>query len=105
MKKLFMASFLAVSLCSVAAFAEEMTGYISDSNCGAQHSSPSAANTKCLQGCMKKGADPVLVSNGKVMKFDDESKAKAKAFLGDNVKIDGSMEGDTVKISSIEKAE
>ena len=54
---------------------------------------------------MKKGADPVLVSEGKVMKFDDESKAKAKAFLGDNVKIDGTMEGDTVKISSIQKAE
>lgn len=105
MKKLVMASFLAVSLCSVGAFAEEMSGYISDSNCGAQHSSPSAANTKCLQGCMKKGADPVLVSNGKVMKFDDASKDKAKSFLGDNVKIDGTMSGDTVTISSIEKAE
>ena len=105
MKRLLTASFLAVSLCSVSAFAEQVTGYISDSNCGAKHSSPSEANTKCLQGCMKKGADPVLVSEGKVMKFDNESKDKAKAFLGDNVKIDGTMEGDTVKISSIQKAE
>ncbi len=105
MKKLVMASFLAVSLCSVGAFAEEMTGYVSDANCGAKHSSPSAANTKCLEACMKKGADPVLVSDGKVMKFDDASKEKAKAFAGDNVKIDGTMDGDTIKISSIEKAE
>ena len=105
MKKLLTASFMAVSLCSVAAFAEQMTGYISDSNCGAKHSSPSEANTKCLQGCMKKGADPVLVSEGKVVKFDDASKDKAKTFLGANVKIDGTMAGDTIKISSIEKAE
>ncbi len=105
MKKLVMASFLAVSLCSVGAFAEEMTGYVSDANCGAKHSSPSEANTKCLEACMKKGADPVLVSNGKVMKFDDASKEKAKAFAGDNVKIDGTMAGDTITIASIEKAE
>jgi hypothetical protein len=54
---------------------------------------------------MKKGADPVLVSEGKVVKFDDASKDKAKTFLGANVKIDGTMAGDTIKISSIEKAE
>jgi hypothetical protein len=105
MKKLLTASFLAVSLCSVAAFAAEMTGYVSDAHCGAKHSAPSAANTKCVETCLKGGADPVLVSEGKVMKFDDESKEKAKEFAGNNVKIDGSMEGDTIKISSIQKAE
>jgi hypothetical protein len=55
--------------------------------------------------CIKGGADPVLVSEGKVMKFDDESKEKAKEFAGDNVKIDGTMDGDTIKVSSIQKAE
>jgi hypothetical protein len=105
MKKLLMASFLTVSLCSVGAFAEEITGYVSDAHCGAKHSSVSAANTKCIDACLKGGADPVLVSNGKVMKFDSESKDKAKEFAGDNVKIDGTMEGDTIKIASIEKAE
>jgi hypothetical protein len=54
---------------------------------------------------LKKGSDPVLVSNGKVMKFDADSTAKAKAFAGENVKIDGTMDGDNIKISSITKAE
>lgn len=105
MKKLVLASFLTVSLCSVGAFAEEMTGYISDAHCGAKHDSVSAANTKCIQACLKKGADPVLVSNGKVMKFDSDSAAKAKEYAGDNVKIDGTMDGDMIKINSISKAE
>jgi hypothetical protein len=105
MKKLVLASFLTVSLCSVGAFAEEMTGYVSDAHCGATHNSVSAANTKCIEGCLKKGTDPVLVSNGKVMKFDSDSAAKAKEYAGQNVKIDGSMDGDMIKINSISKAE
>ena len=104
MKKLVFASFLTASVCTVAAFAETMTGYVSDVNCGAKHSTVSAANTKCLEACMKKGADPVLVSDGKVMKFDADSKEKAKAFAGQDVTIDGSMDGDMIKIASIDKA-
>lgn len=105
MKKLVLASFLTVSLCSVGAFAEEMTGYVSESHCGAKHDSVSAANTKCIQACLKGGSSPVLVSNGKVMKFDSDSAEKAKAYAGDNVKIDGTMDGDMIKINSISKAE
>ena len=60
--------------------------------------------TKCVNGCLKGGSDPVLVSDGKVMKFDADSKEKALAHAGEMVKIDGSMEGDSVKINSIEAA-
>jgi hypothetical protein len=105
MKKVIFACFAAVSLCSFAAYAEQMTGYISDAHCGAAHSSVSDANTKCIGGCLKKGSDPVLVSDGKVMKFTSDSTDKARSFAGQNVKIDGSMDGDLVKINSIEKAE
>lgn len=105
MKKVIFACFATVSLCSFAAYADQMTGYISDAHCGAAHSSVSAANTKCVEGCLKKGSDPVLVSDGKVMKFTPDSADKAKAFAGQNVKIDGSMDGDLVKINSIDKAE
>lgn len=105
MKKLILASILGASLCSITVYADDISGYISDANCGAKHSSPSAANTKCVVDmCMKKGADPVLVSDGKVIKFDEASKEKAKAFGGDNVKIDGTMNGDVITISSIDKA-
>jgi hypothetical protein len=106
MKKFMIAACLSVSLCSVAAFADSMSGYISDAHCGAKHDKVSAANTKCVEDmCIKGGADPVLVSDGKVMKFDADSMAKAKPFAGQMVKIDGTMDGGMVKISSIEKAQ
>ena len=105
MKKFVLATFLVASVGSVAALADQITGYVSEAGCGAKHSAVSAAATKCVEGCIKKGADPVLVSEGKVMKFDADSKEKAKAFAGQNVKIDGTMDGDTIKVTSIDKAE
>ena len=104
MKKFAFGCVFGVSLFSFAATADQMTGYVSDAHCGAAHSSPSAANTKCIDKCLKGGSDPVLVSDGKVMKIDDSSKDKAKAYAGKNVTIDGSMDGDMVKISSISEA-
>lgn len=80
MKKLIFASLATAALCSFAAFADEMTGYISDAHCGAAHSSVSAANTKCIEGCLKKGTDPVLVNDGKVMKFTADSARRRKAL-------------------------
>jgi hypothetical protein len=106
LKKLALGCFIALSTLTVAATAEEMTGYISDAHCGAKHSTVSEKNTKCVKDmCIKGGADPVLVSSGKVVKFDGDSKDKAKEYAGQNVKIDGTMEGDTLKISSISAAQ
>ncbi|MBV8071245.1 MAG: hypothetical protein JO270_15150 [Acidobacteriaceae bacterium] len=105
MKKVLFSCFATISLCSFAAYADQMTGYVSDAHCGAAHNSASAANSKCIEGCLKKGSDPVLVSDGKVMKFTPDSATKARSFAGQDVKIDGSMDGDLVKINSIQKAQ
>ena len=104
MKKLLFASFLAASLCSFTAMADDWTGYISDAHCGAAHDKVSAANTKCIDACLKKGSDAVFVHEGQVMKIDADSQAKAKEFAGQEVKISGTSENDTIKITSIEKA-
>ena len=82
MKSLIFASILGASLCATAVLADDISGYVSDAHCGAAHNAPSAANTKCVNKCLGGGSDPVLVSSGKVMKFDDASKYKAKAFAG-----------------------
>ena len=105
MKKFLFASVLAVSFGSWAAFADDITGYVSESHCGAAHNAPSAANTACIRKCLKSGSDPVLVSNGKVMQFDGASKEKAKAHAGENVRIDGAMNGDVVQITTIARAQ
>lgn len=104
MKKFVLGSFVAASLCSVMAFADDWTGYVSDSHCGAAHDKVSEANTKCVEKCIGKGSDAVFVHDGKVLKFDADSAAKAKAFVGQEVKISGSLSGDTVTITSIDKA-
>lgn len=101
----FALGLLAFSTVVLSASADQMTGYISDAHCGAKHSAPSAANTKCVKDmCINGGADPVLVENGKVLKFDSDSKSKAVAFAGKNVTIDGTMDGDVVKVNSIDEA-
>ena len=105
MKKLILPCMLAIALAPTAMLADEIDGYVSDAHCGTAHNAPSEANTKCINVCLKKGSDPVLVSNGKVMHFDDDSKDKAKAYAGQNVRIDGTMDGDNVKINSIDKAQ
>lgn len=105
MKKLVFASVFFLSLGSFGALADDITGYVSESHCGSAHNAPSAANTACIKKCLKGGSDPVLISNGKVMQFDADSKEKAKAFAGDNVKIDGTMDGDVIKVNTIDKAQ
>ena len=104
MKKLTLGCFAAVAMFSFAAAADQMSGYISDSHCGVAHSSASAANTKCIDKCLKGGSDPVLVSDGKVMKFDDASKDKAKEYAGKEVTVNGTMDGDAIKVESITAA-
>jgi hypothetical protein len=37
------------------------------------------------------------------MKFDADSKAKALAHIGEEVKIDGTVSGDVITVSSIDK--
>ena len=105
MKNLVFASIMAISLGSFAAFADDIAGYVSESHCAAAHNAPSAANTACIRKCLKSGSDPVLVSNGKVMQFDGASKEKAKAHAGENVRIDGAMNGDVVQITTIARAQ
>lgn len=104
MKKLLVGSVMLASLFTVSAMAEEWTGFIGDSQC--KHDGTKEKDAACTKACIeKKGADPVFVSEGKVLNFDADSKDKAKAMAGEKVTIDGSMNGDTITISSIKKAE
>ena len=59
--------------------ADLFVGYISDSLCGGKHHKVSEGNSKCVTACLK-GGDPVLVGDGKVLKFDAESATKARAY-------------------------
>jgi hypothetical protein len=97
-----MKKMLLISLFSISAFAAEWTGTISDAHCGAKHAAGSAADQKCVETCVKGGAAPVFVSEGKVLKIADG--AKVQEFLGKKVVVKGDLNGDTVTIASIEAA-
>jgi hypothetical protein len=105
MKKLFVGSLLATSLFAMSAMADDWTGFVGDSKCAAKHAGASEKDAGCAKSCIKGGADPVfLTGDGKVLTFDADSKAKAVAHAGETVKINGSLAGSTVTISSIETA-
>lgn len=101
MKKAIFASVLLGSILS----AGEMTGWISDSSCGASNASKEKSARECAMTCIKGGAKAVFVSDSdqKVYKLSDS--AKAAKFLDKKVKVAGKVTGDTIELSSISYAE
>ena len=102
LKKFAVAALLAASATVLSAqSAQTINGFISEDQCGASHNAPSASATKCVKGCVARGAAPVLVSNGKVYKLKGED-AAVKSLAGQNVTIKGTVAGDTITIASVE---
>jgi hypothetical protein len=96
----------AASMLSVAAFAETMTGTLVDVMC---KDKDIAGHTKqCALGCAKSGFG-LVTSEGKFIKFDEAGNAKALAALKATdkekdlkAKVDGSMDGDVLQVTSIQ---
>ena len=105
MKKLLTLSAVFCSALAWSAMAASMTGYISDSHCGAKHMDGSEKSAKCVSGCIKGGANAVFVDakDSKVYKVADKS--KVESYYGKKVKVDGTVDGDTVTVNSVEPAE
>jgi hypothetical protein len=96
----------AASLLSVAAFAETWNGTLVDVMC--KDKDIAGHTRKCALGCAKSGFG-IVTSEGKFMKFDEAGNAKAlaalKATKKENdlkAKVEGSLDGDIVQVSSIE---
>ena len=104
MKRLAMFT-AATALLSVAAFAETFNGTVVDVSCKGKDL---ASHTKkCAVGCAKSGY-ALVTSDGKFLKFDEKGNAKALAALKTTskendlkAKVDGSMDGDVLAVSSI----
>lgn len=91
------------ALAACSAFAAEMTGFIADSSCGAKHVAGTAKDAACAQHCIQKGGAAVLVTkDAKVYKIDAASQEKAKEFAGKSVTVNGSVNDDTLTITSIQ---
>ena len=82
--------------------AEEWTGAISESGCGIKHGAGGAAAEKCVAACVKKGAAPVFVTDGKVIRIANGE--KVMDHLGRKVKLTGRLEYGLVTVDAIEAA-
>jgi hypothetical protein len=81
--------------------AGEWTGWISDSKCGAKGAK--AEHQNCAEKCVKGGAVPVFVEDGKVLKIDDAS--KVQEHVGQKVTISGELKDGALNVDSIKPAE
>jgi hypothetical protein len=75
-----------------------MTGWISDSNCGAKNANAEGAG--CAKSCIKGGAKAVLVVGEKVYTINGDAKLYMDR-AGQLLDVTGVVDGDTIKISKI----
>jgi hypothetical protein len=93
-----------------AACASESTwrGEIGDSACRADHLLDEHANIltprDCALDCVARGAKFVLVSDGSVFALENQDHPGLKELAGQPVQLSGHLEGDTIRMTSIEKS-
>src|SRR5579862_4934181 len=102
--KVMLGTAVVAMLCTTSAWAAEQTlmGAISDRLCGVSHTGMSTKMTdrECTQTCAAKGAQYVLVSDGKVYKLTNHD-ADLKTHAGHTVSLTGDVKGDAIKVSRI----
>ena len=78
------------------------TGYITDAKCGAKAAHEGARD--CTIKCAKAGSKYVFVNDAdkKVYAIDDQDKVAEHA--GHHVTVKGTVDGDTLKLSSVDMA-
>src|SRR6516165_12312918 len=76
----------------------DFSGYIIDQTCSSK--ADMKGNEACARKCIKGGSPAVLLTDAKVYRLDDQ--AKAVDHAGHKVKITGKLDGDTIKIETIQ---
>ena len=79
------------------------TGYISDSQCGVKGANDGAA--ECTNKCVKEhGAKYVFVNDADKKVYVVDAQDKVAAHAGHHVTVKGSVDGETLKLTSISMA-
>jgi hypothetical protein len=106
----FLPIFLAVALtpCFGAGKSRTLTwlGKVSDAMCGAKHMMSGNA-AECTRACVKNGSKYALVVGDKVYTLDAEDKAsldKLNELADKSAKVQGTVSGDTIQVSSVSES-
>ena len=80
---------------------ETWIGYVTDTHCGTncQVTKNMTPDLKCIRRCVKKGSKYGLWSGNKVYVL--EPQANVSQFAGKNVKVTGTLSGDTIRIAAL----
>lgn len=79
-----------------------MTGYITDSKCGAKAAHD--GSRECTLSCVKAGAKYVFVNDADKKVYAVDAQDKVAEHAGHHVTVKGSVEGGTLKVESVEMA-
>lgn len=79
------------------------TGYISDSKCGVKNAHEGGG--ECTSKCVSEGAKYVFVNDADKKVYAIDAQDKVAAHSGHHVTVKGSVDGDTLKLSSISMAQ
>lgn len=79
-----------------------MTGYIADSKCGAKAAHEGAR--ECTIKCVKEGAKYVFVNDADKKVYTIDAQDKVADHAGHHVTVKGTVDGDTLKLESIDMA-
>ena len=81
------------------------TGWISDSQCGVKGANDKAGTAECTTKCVKEhGAKYVFVNDADKKVYAIDAQDKVAAHAGHHVTVKGTVEGDTLKLTSIDMA-
>ncbi|MCU1271027.1 MAG: hypothetical protein JWN74_2321 [Acidobacteriaceae bacterium] len=93
---------IAVLITVAASKTQTFTGEVSDSMCGAKHMMENKAD--CTRACISKGSSYALVVGDKVYKLNTSDKAaldQLNTLAGEQAKVSGTADGDTIEVSKV----
>jgi len=79
------------------------TGYVTDTHCG-KNGATKDHTAACVEKCMKGGSHAQLMNDADGKIYDLDSFDKVKPLMGSKVTVTGTLEGNTIKVASAEKA-
>jgi len=86
---------------STAASGQSFTGLITDDHCGARHDMGSDKSpSECAKACVHNGAKYALVDGDKSYALEGDAAEFARAS-GRRVTLNGSLQGDTIQVTSL----
>ena len=96
---------IAVLITVAASKTQTFTGEVSDSMCGPKHMMENKAD--CTRACISKGSSYALVVGDKVYKLNTSDKAaldQLNTLAGEQAKVSGTADGDTIEVSKVTPA-